>query len=223
MQTALHEQNCDFVCLQETQGEHHKRKNKIVNWPEQSQVEFLANNHWPHFIYGKNAIYKNSHHGNGLLSKYPIQQWENIDISTKKYSSRSILHGIIKLPEQNKSLHILCTHLGLFAHERQEQLANLTARLKSHVPHDEPLIIAGDFNDWRKQAEQHICETLQLKEAFYETHQKYAKTFPAMHPTLAVDRIYYRGLTLVQCEKIVAKPWRKLSDHIPLWANFIIK
>ncbi len=37
-----------------------------------SQFAFLADEIWPHFAYGKNAIYSAGHHGNAILSKHPI-------------------------------------------------------------------------------------------------------------------------------------------------------
>src|SRR5690606_5729050 len=100
---------------------------------------------WPHYAYGKNAIYKSGHHGNAILSKYPFKYWENIDISSSQYASRSILHGVIDLPGKDVPLHTLCVHMGLFQAERSRQIKTLIERIESHVPHDEPLLIAGDF------------------------------------------------------------------------------
>src|SRR5688572_1158129 len=145
----LRNANVDIVFLQEIQGEYSVRQNSIRNWPTQSQFEFLADSLWPHFAYGKNAVYTSGHHGNAILSKYPFSFWENIDISTNRLERRGLLHGVIEVPHKRKPIHAICVHLGLFEGERQNQVQRLCERIDAMVPHDEPLVIGGDFNDWR--------------------------------------------------------------------------
>ena len=84
------------------------------------------------------------------------------------------------------------------------------------------VIIAGDFNDWRGQAEKYLETELALKEGFKTLYGSHAKTFPALKPTLPVDRIYYRNLDLQTCMSLGELPWRNLSDHIPLFAEFMV-
>jgi len=217
---ALSQVQADLVFLQEIQGEHTKRKEKVIGWPDEPQFEFLAAELWPHYAYAKNAIYKKGHHGNAILSKYPIVSWENIDVSAHKRASRSLLHGIIEIPETKQRVHVVCIHIALFKVERERQFKILYNRIKSHVPRNEPVIIAGDFNDWRGHAEDHLEMDLNLKEVFKVLTGRHAKTFPAIKPALQVDRIYYRGLTPELCMRLNKKPWRTLSDHIPLYAEF---
>lgn len=213
----------DLIFLQEIQGEHVKRKSQVENWPDESQFEFLADQLWPHYAYGKNAVYKKGHHGNAILSKYPIVSWENIDVSLHRRMSRSLLHAVIEIPETKQQIHAICAHLGLFKLEREQQLITLCKRIESHVPHREPLIVAGDFNDWRRHAEEHMEIDLGLHETFKVLTGHHAKTFPAWKPTLQVDRIYYRGLKAKSCQHLHKEPWTKLSDHIPLYAEFLVQ
>ena len=204
-------------------GKIKRQEKRIQNWPDASQFEFLSDQLWPHYAYAKNAIYQSGHHGNAILSKYPIISWENINVATISRASRSLLHGIIEIPESNQRLHVICIHLGLFKAERTEQMQVLTKRIAEHVPEHEPLIIAGDFNDWRAGTVDVLEQDLGLKEVFKELEGKYAKTFPAIHATLRVDRVYYRGVELVSGKCLDEKPWRLLSDHLPLYAKFNIK
>ncbi len=192
MRAALATVNSDVVFLQEVQGEH-RRRERMEDWPEVSQFEFLAEQLWPHYAYAKNAIYQAGHHGNAILSKYPIVSWENINVSKSTRSSRSLLHGIIEMPESKDKVHMICAHLGLLESQREEQLATLCKRIENKISHDEPVIIAGDFNDWRKSAAEHLESKLGLREVFRELNGEHAKTFPAWRPTLKTDRIYYRG------------------------------
>src|SRR4051812_17527095 len=67
--------NADVVFLQEVRGDHMRRARRFDNWPDQSQCEFLADSIWTDFAYGKNAIYDAGHHGNAILSRFPIFRW----------------------------------------------------------------------------------------------------------------------------------------------------
>ncbi len=135
-------------------------------------------------------------------------------------ASRSLLHGTIQIPGVEQKIHIICVHLGLLERERERQLSTLAKRIGSHVPFDEPLIIAGDFNDWRGRAEHHLHRDLDVKEVFKNTQGSYARTFPAWLPVLSMDRIYFRGLDVVGCSHLYGRPWRSMSDHTPLLAEF---
>lgn len=217
---ALLEVNADILLLQEMQGQHTEHEKNHPTWPAISPTEFLAQDIWPHFAYAKNAVYRIGDHGNAILSKYPISNWENINVSPFVWASRSLLHAEIKLPWLAQDLHIICIHLGLIGTERRRQFATLCQRIDEHVPHDAPLIIAGDFNDWTGQAEKRFSEHLALKEAYRTLHNRYAKTFPSWLPVLQMDRIYYRGLQPTFCERLTQAPWNRLSDHAPLLASF---
>ncbi|MCW8851599.1 MAG: endonuclease/exonuclease/phosphatase family protein [Gammaproteobacteria bacterium] len=219
---SLRHVDADAVFLQEILGERTISQNRFDDWPNNRQFEFLADQVWHHHAYGKNAIYKSGHHGNAILSKYPFINWENIDVSYMKTASRSLLHGTIEIPDTGAKIHIICVHLGLFEREREKQLETLSKRINSHVPADEPLIIAGDFNDWRGNAERHLHDDLGVEEAYKNIHGGYARTFPARLPLLSMDRIYFRGLDIVDCHRLHGKPWSQLSDHTPLLAEFRI-
>jgi endonuclease/exonuclease/phosphatase family metal-dependent hydrolase len=217
---SIRQVDADLLFLQEIHGERNISKNRFDDWPSNNQFEFLADEVWHHHAYAKNAIYKSGHHGNAILSKYPFIEWENIDVSLMQSASRSLLHGTIEHTETRQHVHVICVHLGLFGLERQQQFARLVSRINSHVPHDAPLVIAGDFNDWLGRAERHFTQYLDVHEVFKTTTGNYARTFPARLPLLSMDRIYTRGLDLVGCKRLHGNPWRKLSDHIPLLAEF---
>lgn len=217
---SLRHVDADIVFLQEVHGERKISNNRFDNWPNSRQFEYLADQVWQHYAYGKNAIYKSGHHGNAILSKYPFIEWENINVAMLRNASRSLLHGTIQVPGIDQKIHIICVHLGLLGQERERQLSTLAKRINSHVPAAEPLIIAGDFNDWRGRAEYYLHRDLDVREVFKHTHGAYARTFPAWLPLLSMDRIYYRGLDVIHCNHLHGQPWHRLSDHIPLVAEF---
>jgi endonuclease/exonuclease/phosphatase family metal-dependent hydrolase len=222
MRTRIAETGADLVFLQEIHGRKAvgKQADKDVSYPDRPHFEYLADQSWPHYAYGRNAIYRKGDHGNAILSKFPFVRWENINVALFPRASRSILHGVIEIPESGFRLHTLCVHLGLFEQERRGQLQVLSERIESHIPRDEPLIIAGDFNDWRRRAERHLHASLGVDELFMELEGQHVRTFPIWQPLLAMDRIYYRGVEPVSCQCLGNGPWRALSDHAALMGVF---
>jgi endonuclease/exonuclease/phosphatase family metal-dependent hydrolase len=212
----------DIVFLQEIHGLHLKREAKVPGWPKGSQLEFLADRAWPHHAYGKNAIYKSGHHGNAILSRHPFQSWENINVSRYARASRSILHGVIRLPPQGTPLHVLCVHFDFVPRQRRPQVDTLVWRIRTHIPEDEPLIVAGDFNDWDGKVNGELEPASELTEVFLKLRGRHARTFPAWMPTLSLDRIYYRGLEPLHCRRMRDRPARRLSDHLALYAEFTL-
>jgi endonuclease/exonuclease/phosphatase family metal-dependent hydrolase len=219
MRDALREASPDLVFLQEVQGEHNHHAQVVEDWPETSQFEFLADEVWPHFAYGKNAVYSSGHHGNAILSRHPFTFWENIDISTNRMERRGLLHGVIEIPGRREPLHAICVHLGLFESDRRHQITRICDRIESHVPHGDPLVVAGDFNDWRQRASAPLQQVLEAKEAFLHKQGAHARTFPSWLPALRLDRVYFRGMDLHDAKCLAGKPWSELSDHVALWVE----
>ncbi len=221
MRELLRAADVDLVFLQEVLGEHARHVKSISNWPAASQFEFLADQVWSHYAYGKNAILDTSHHGNAILSKYPVSESANINVSLFRKASRSLLHGTLQLPASTKRVHILCVHLGLLGFERRNQFKILNSHLASISTRHEAMIIAGDFNDWTsREVSRYLDPALGLQEVFMQSQQRHARTFPARWPLFCVDRIYYSGLTLQSCQCLDGNAWKVLSDHVPLQATF---
>ncbi|MFZ3229321.1 MAG: endonuclease/exonuclease/phosphatase family protein [Pseudobdellovibrio sp.] len=215
--------HADIVCLQEVIGDHTKHSSEIENWPVTSQFEFLADNVWNHYAYGKNAVYTDGHHGNAVLSKFPIADWNNQDISLTPFENRGVLHAILNNPEKDsKPIHVFCVHLSLLENDRKKQLQIIAKNINENVPADEPLIIAGDFNDWRQNASAILFKSLGMNEVSIEMKGKHLFTFPSMLPFFALDRIYYRNIKCVHVEVLKKGIWNALSDHLPLVAEFEI-
>src|SRR5215210_5766860 len=89
--------DADIVFLQEVQGLHSRNALRFGSWPKDSQHEFLAGDVWQH-AYGQNAVYEHGHHGNAILSRYPIVSWDNHDVSNHRYEKRGLLHCRIAVP-----------------------------------------------------------------------------------------------------------------------------
>jgi endonuclease/exonuclease/phosphatase family metal-dependent hydrolase len=211
----------DLVFLQEVVGDHQRHAQRIPNWPEEPQYEFLADSVWQDFAYGRNSVYDLGHHGNAVLSRYPIVRWDNEDVSAHALESRGLLHCEIEVPGWRSPLHCVCVHLGLTARGRRHQLLKLRARIEEMVPPDAPLIVAGDFNDWRLHARALLARPLQLSEVFEIMQGGPARSFPAVLPLLHLDRIYVRGFRVRRASVHHGYPWSRISDHAALSATIV--
>ena len=214
----LRKLHADILFLQEVQDAHTSHSKRFT---QAGQVEFLADAVWPEFSYGKNSAYPAGHHGNALLSKFPILMTNNVDISAHKTEQRGMLHSQIHMPGWNTPLHAVCVHLGLLAHWRHQQLKTVADYIEQHVPADAPLIIAGDFNDWSSRAGRTFATRLYLKEVFEHRTGKSARSYPSWLPILRLDRIYVRGFEIKQVEVHTGSHFVKLSDHAILTATLL--
>ncbi len=216
--------NADIVFLQEVQGEHTGHRKKFKDqWPVTTQLEYLADSIWPHHAYGKNAVYSEGHHGNALLSVFPFSFFENVDISTNRFERRGLLHGILDIPGVTPAVHLICIQLNLFERARIQQIEQLTQRIEEVVPHNSPLIIAGDFNDWRQNISPILERKLEVHEAFKQRNGTHARSFPSWLPMLPLDRIYIRGLEVENAVCLGGNPWHELSDHNALYSELQIR
>ena len=202
----------DIVCLQEIHGEHSLHG---------KQLEVLADSVWSYKAYGKNSVYTQGHHGNAILSKYPIVNSENIDISFNRFERRGVLHATIVGP--TKPLHIFCTHLGLLHSWRLTQLNALCKRISTHIKKNEALVLCGDFNDWREKATLLLSQSAGLEEAFLTHSGAHAKTFPSWLPILCLDRVYIRGAKVIFAQTLGGGDWQKISDHLAVEVTLEIK
>ncbi|NBX76258.1 MAG: EEP domain-containing protein [Proteobacteria bacterium] len=227
LKEALQELKPDLVFLQEVAGSSVEKLGKL--WPEKvaDQLEGLADEMWPHFAYQKNVIFSRHHHGNAIMSRYPISNFVLKDITLGKLKKRGLLHGIIHIPraESEKELvvHAVNAHLGLFQFERQFQTKEIIEYVKKTINSESPLLIAGDFNDWRQRVTKELQHRLHVQEAFLSSGQNHARTFPSRLPVLQLDRIYFRHAQMKSASCLKGRKWTVLSDHLPIMADLVIQ
>lgn len=218
LREAIRGLGADIVFLQEVQGHHRDRARRYRHWPDVPHYEYLADTLWPQFAYGRNAVYPHGHHGNALLSRLPIVRHANHDVSVAGHENRGLLHCELELPGHPVHLHAICVHLGLREAHRRSQVGLLGAVLREQVPADAPVVVAGDFNDWRGAAHRQVLDC-GLAEVFEQRRGRLARSFPALLPVLPLDRIYVRGLQVHEATMPRGAPWTRLSDHLPLHAR----
>lgn len=225
MRDALESLDADILFLQEVQGQHDRRAQRHEHWPTQGQHDYLAGNR-REAVYGMNSVYQHGHHGNALLSRYPISRYRNQKVSDHRFEDRGILHCVVQMPDHE--VHCYVIHFGLFASSRRRQTDLLIQSIRTETPTDAPLIIAGDFNDWRNHLSEPLHQQLSVNEVFEHLSSSHrgiqrkstaALTFPVGAPFLPLDRIYVRGIQVKSAKVLRGKPWVRLSDHAPLTAD----
>ena len=222
LREAVRTVGADVVFLQEVTGTHAKHESRVANYPATPHYEFLADSIWPQFAYGRNAVYTNGHHGNAVLSKFPIVSYENRDVSISGPERRGLLHCVLQVPGRDTNVHAICVHLGLAESHRVKQLEMLCDMVKNDIPATAPVIAAGDFNDWRRRAHKLLENGAGMHEVFVQANGKAARTFPARFPLLSLDRIYVRNAIGHAPVVLPPRPWSHLSDHAPLAAEIEI-
>ena len=221
LRQVLQQTHADIVFLQEVIGAHTAHSAEQPYWPQMPQYEYLADSIWSDYAYGRNAVYPEGHHGNALLSKFPIVESHNLDVSFSRTEKRGFLYCKLLEPTSSTYIYTICVHLGLREKQRQRQL-KLLCNLIDTLPDEAPLIVAGDFNDWRLKANRYLASKAGLMEVFSTGGGKPAATFPARWPLLRLDRIYVRDLHLRQPNVLTFRPWPHLSDHLPIAADFAL-
>lgn len=182
-----------------------------------AQFEYLADEVWTHFAYGKNAVYTKGHHGNAILSKFPITEWSNESLPSGDREARGILTARIFIPDLKKEITLANTHLDLTQKGREEQTEVLIEKMKKLG--QVPWLMVGDFNDWNKRISPLLEKRLNVAEAFKSLTGKYPKTFPSFFPLLSLDRIFVHKLELMSARVLTDVSWKGLSDHTPLYVE----
>lgn len=158
LRLGLHGLRPDILFLQEVQGRND------LHGALHAQHESLAAALRMEVAYGCNAVRNRTDHGNALLSRYPILSAENEDISDHRLEQRGLLHGVIR--KDGHEIHCFVVHLGLFAGGRERQIMQITDRINRTVPDGAPVLIAGDFNDWKDRLAPLFVRQLGMVEVF---------------------------------------------------------
>lgn len=160
-------------------------------------------------------------YGNAILSRYPIVETRNVDLTIKWKKRRSVLHAVCRVRhgEIDRSVHVFNMHLGLAQYERRIQLQTfLDSHPFRHIDPHTPIVVGGDLNDvWGRLG-------AWLAPAGFRGVDRKPRTFPAWAPMRSLDALYLRGdLALERLERGEIELARRASDHRPLFADVVIE
>lgn len=209
---AVEQLDADIVCLQEVRKSHRKEARFFPHWPELPQAQYLAPEGYE-AIYRTNAITRHGEHGNAMLSRWPVVAHQHEDMSDHRFEQRGLLHSQVLIHE--RMVHVLVVHLGLIRSSRVRQLDQLLHFIAREVPPEAPLVVAGDFNDWGSLVPKSLARA-----GLRSFDNAQALTFPSRMPLVQLDHIYSRGLRPVGLLVPRGAIWGRMSDHLPLIAEF---
>ncbi len=206
----------DFVLLQEVdEGAHRSNLDRQVD----VLGDLLAMRHRTFFP--NVTIAGGGHYGNAILSRFPLTETRNIDVSVRWTKRRSVLHARFRVRRHGhdphlRTVHVYNLHLGLSALLRRLQLQTFLASKPfcDHHPRT-PVILAGDFNDlWGSIGKSY------LEPAGFRSSPSLIRTFPAYAPLRPLDSVYVRGdARLLELRRAANDAARWASDHLPLVAD----
>jgi endonuclease/exonuclease/phosphatase family metal-dependent hydrolase len=211
---AVEQFDADVVCLQEVRKLHRGEARRFAHahWPDLPQADYLAPEGYE-AVYRTNAVTRHGEHGNALLSRWPVLITNHEDMSDHRFEQRGLLHAEIQW--EPCPVHVVVVHLGLVRASRMRQLQQLVRFIAREIPADAPLVVAGDFNEWGESVA-HLLGPVGLTSY---TQGRYP-TFPSRLPLLQLDYVYARGLRPLGLEVPHGRNWWRMSDHLPLIAEF---
>mgnify|MGYP000402649202 CR=1 FL=1 len=204
--------DADIVCLQEVRRMNRREERYFSHWPAQPQADYLAPEGYE-AVYRTNATTRHGEHGNAMLSRWPVLSHQHRDISDHRFEQRGFLHTEVQVVD--RVVHVIVVHLGLIPASRVRQITQLLAFIAREIPHDAPVLVAGDFNDWGRR----VGKMMQGAGLVEWTHSR-ALTYPSRLPIVQLDHVYARGLRPMGVMVPHGRIWRRMSDHLPLVAEF---
>ena len=210
----------DVACLQEVDFQARRSKGD-------AQVDVLADAlGLRHRVWFPNVrVRGGGAYGNAVLSRFPIQEASNIDLTVPLKKRRSVLHARLRvsLPARRghdehptRTLHVYNMHLGLSGLERNAQLRRFLASEPFAGLHKRtPVLVCGDLNDvWGTLGPKHFLP------AGFVGPGRPLWTFPAVAPVRALDGVFVRGdARLREVQRGRTKLAKRASDHLPLIAE----
>jgi endonuclease/exonuclease/phosphatase family metal-dependent hydrolase len=210
----LRELDADIIALQEVLCHTNPQNGR------ENQAEFLARELDMEFSLGENRLHKGGRYGNAVLTRLPLKETENFDISIEKREPRGCLRAEIEI-DTTRSLHFFNLHMGTSFFERRRQVHKL---LDENVLEQRKFagsrIIAGDFNEWTNGL------TTRLFKANFKTvdarlHLGKPRTFPGVLPMFHLDHIYFdESFRLKTAALHRSRKALVASDHLPIVAEF---
>jgi endonuclease/exonuclease/phosphatase family metal-dependent hydrolase len=161
------------------------------------------------------------HFGNAVLSRFPVRDHAQIDLSWKTCEPRNSQRVAIDLGE-DCVLQFYNVHLGTALFERRHQAPKLASWIHDHRVHG-PKIVLGDFNEWGRGLVADVLAA-RLESVNLFAHLKRRRTYPGFFPILHLDHIYFQGGIEVRGVHLPRTRFSLVaSDHLPLVADIRVR
>ncbi|HVP28350.1 MAG TPA: endonuclease/exonuclease/phosphatase family protein [Myxococcota bacterium] len=166
-----------------------------------------------HLTFAPTRVHRLGDLGNAILSRWPIQSVSVLDLSFSRIEKRVAVAA--RFHGDGAPLAVVATHLALVDRTRHLQVREL---LEHPHLHSGPAVLVGDMNAWRQ------CKATRALEGALRAHGnlEWPPSFPAARPVLALDRVYARGVKILDVSAHASPAARRASDHLPVLARIEI-
>jgi endonuclease/exonuclease/phosphatase family metal-dependent hydrolase len=194
----ISELRADVIALQEV----------LRPFQGEDPLEAIADALGLHVAFACTRLHRRGELGNAILSRWPMAGVAVLDLSFSRMERRLAMAAQFQF--DGGVLDIVATHLALGDRTRHRQVRSLLDH-----PHFQsgPTLLVGDMNAWRQ------CKaTRALDDELHHNHA-WPASFPSTRPVLALDRIYSRGVDVVELGTHKSRAARSASDHLPVVAK----
>jgi len=176
----------------------------------QDQIKKLSEKTEMNYAYSKSTNILNGEYGNGLLSKYPIEEYKAIDLPSYG-EQRTVLRAIINV--NGLRLVVYNTHLGLKAIEREEQLEFIMQMISEETLE---YILMGDLNTKINKLKM-VTDT--MKDSAQNSEKLQQSTFEEEGIQERIDYIFVSSnIKVVNYDVILSEA----SDHYPVISEIVM-
>jgi endonuclease/exonuclease/phosphatase family metal-dependent hydrolase len=190
---------------------------------ERDQARFIAEELGMDYRIGENRRLDGGAYGNVILSRLPLTDTENYDITWRGREARGCLRADARVGP-SVLVHVFNVHLGTAFFERRHQAREMVGnRILGNPQLNGARLVLGDFNEWTHGLASQLLGA-HLESADIRHHLRRARTYPGPLPFLHLDHIYYdRALELQRLTLHKSRTALIASDHLPLVADFRLR
>jgi endonuclease/exonuclease/phosphatase family metal-dependent hydrolase len=196
----ISEMDADLIALQEV----------LRPLRGEDPLEVLAEALGLHVAFAATRAHRRGQIGNAILSRWPIASVSMLDLSYGRLEKRVAVAA--QFTNGSGEFDVVSTHLALADRIRRRQVDSL---LEHPRLRETPTLLMGDMNAWRR------CKATRTLDAALRSHQnlEWPASFPSASPVLALDRIYSRGVHVLELSAHASRAARRASDHLPVVAR----
>ena len=185
------------------------------------QVQLLVKALGFHATFYPEHRFQGGAYGNLILARWPMFYPTHLDLTIGWRKKRGMVQAHVRthIDKHQRTLVVHNMHLGLAGSERGLQLDRFVSSHPLKQLHTStPIIVGGDFNDlWGTLGAKYLAPS------GFERAGTLANTFPSTLPLRPLDGLFFRGgLRLTHCEVARSKLARAASDHLPIYADFVL-
>jgi endonuclease/exonuclease/phosphatase family metal-dependent hydrolase len=212
----LRETAADIIALQEVLSIEGSQR-------ERDQARFIGEELGMHYYVGENRRLDGGSYGNVILSREPLGDVQNYEITWRGREPRGCLRADAPLGP-SALIHIFNVHLGTAFFERRHQARELVGeRILANPELVGARLVLGDFNEWTHGLASQLLSA-HLESADVHHHLRRTRTYPGAFPLLHLDHIYYDpSLELLGLSLHRSRMALMASDHLPLVADFQLR